>query len=123
MNERWGRFDDDGDLIVVAVGSAAGLTLKKVGERLATYLDAFLLEASKSAGKEFGKRLVQLSYWWALAATLMGLAQSVAALIPSAGKHIAAEKPGSGQGDQVRRHQGGISTTGRELRFRRCVRA
>jgi hypothetical protein len=58
---------------------AAGSTLRKIGERLGTYLDAFLLEAAKSAGKEFGKRLMQLSYWLALATTLMSVAQSVAA--------------------------------------------
>jgi len=56
---------------------AAVSTLKKIGERLGTYLDDFLSEAAKSAGKEFGKRLVQLSYWLALATTLMGLAHSV----------------------------------------------
>jgi hypothetical protein len=56
---------------------AAGSTLKKIGERLGTYLDTFLLEASKSAGKELGKRLVQLSYWWALWYVLTKLAQSV----------------------------------------------
>jgi hypothetical protein len=56
---------------------AAGLIVKKIGERLGTYLDAFLLETAKSAGKEFGKRLVQISYWLALASTLMGLGQSV----------------------------------------------
>jgi hypothetical protein len=52
-------------------------TLKKVGERLGTYLDTFLLEASKSAGKEFGKKLVQLSYWAVLYSTLMNLVNYV----------------------------------------------
>jgi hypothetical protein len=56
---------------------AAGSTLKKIGERLGTYLDAFLLETAKEAGKEFGKRLVQLSYWLALGHALMSIAQSV----------------------------------------------
>jgi hypothetical protein len=58
--------------------SAAGSTLKKIGERLGTYLDACLLEASRSVGKELGKRLVQLSYWYILLDALMKLAQSVA---------------------------------------------
>jgi|SRR5215467_5332105 len=60
---------------------AAGSTLKKIGERLGTYLDTFLLEASKSAGKEFGKKLVQLSYWWALYYALMNIAIYVGSLI------------------------------------------
>jgi hypothetical protein len=58
---------------------AAASTLKRTGERLGAYLDTFLSEAAKSAGKEFGKRLVQLSYWYALAHTLMGVVQSVSA--------------------------------------------
>jgi hypothetical protein len=33
---------------------AAGSRLKKIGDRLGTYLDTFLLEASKSGGKELG---------------------------------------------------------------------
>jgi hypothetical protein len=68
--------------VVPDKAKAAGSTLKKIGERLGTYLDAFLLEAAKSAGKEFGKRLVQVSYWLALATTLMSVAQSVAAWLP-----------------------------------------
>jgi hypothetical protein len=59
----------------------AGLTLKIIGERIGTYLlkqgDVFVAEAAKSAGKEFGKRLVQAPWWWALAATLMLVANSV----------------------------------------------
>jgi len=31
----------------------------------------------KSAGNEFGKRLVQSPFWWSLATTLMDLAHSV----------------------------------------------
>ena len=58
---------------------AAGSTLQKVVERLGTYLDTCLLEASKSAGKELGKRLVQLSYWLALGYALNNVVQSVAA--------------------------------------------
>jgi hypothetical protein len=57
---------------------AAGSTLKKIGERLGTYLDTCLLEASK----ELGKRLVQLSYWWALWYALKNIVQSVAAWLP-----------------------------------------
>jgi hypothetical protein len=58
---------------------AAGSTLKKIGERLGTYLDACLLEASKSAGKELGKRLAQLPYWLALWYALNNVVQSVSA--------------------------------------------
>jgi hypothetical protein len=58
---------------------AAGSTLKKIGERLGTYLDACLLEASKSAGKELGKRLAQLPYWLAIWYALNNIVQSVAA--------------------------------------------
>src|SRR5262249_37306390 len=61
----------------------AGSILMMIGERLGAYLvkqtDIFVSEAVKSAGKEFGKRLVQSPFWWALATTLMVLAQSVAA--------------------------------------------
>jgi hypothetical protein len=57
---------------------AAASTLKTIGERLGGYLDTFLSEAAKSAGREFGKRIVRLSYWYALATTLMVLAKSVA---------------------------------------------
>jgi len=50
---------------------AAGLTLKMIGERLGSYLpkqaDIFISEATKSAGKEFGKRVVQSPFWWVLA--------------------------------------------------------
>jgi hypothetical protein len=56
---------------------AAGSTLKNIGERLGTYLDAFMLEAAKSGGKELGKRLVQFPYWYILVDALMRLAQSV----------------------------------------------
>ena len=62
---------------------AAGSILMMIGERLGAYLvkqtDIFVSEAVKSAGKEFGKRLVQSPFWWALATTLMILAQSVQA--------------------------------------------
>jgi len=62
---------------------AAGSTLMRFGERLGSYLlkqgDIFVSEAVKSAGKEAGKRLVQSPFWWALATTLMILAQSVQA--------------------------------------------
>jgi hypothetical protein len=61
---------------------AAGSTLMRFGERLGTYLDTFLLEASKSGGKEFGKRLVQAPYWWAIWYTLTHIVQSVAAWLP-----------------------------------------
>jgi hypothetical protein len=61
---------------------ASGSIPKKVGERLKTYLDAFMLEAAKSGGKEAGKRLVQFSYWWLLLDALMKLAQSVTAWLP-----------------------------------------
>jgi hypothetical protein len=57
---------------------AAGSTLKKIGEKLGTYLDACLLEGSK----EVGKRLVQLPYWLALWYTLKHIVQSVAAWLP-----------------------------------------
>jgi hypothetical protein len=66
--------------IAPEIARGAGSTLKKIGERLGTYLDTFLLEASKSAGKEFGKKLVQLSYWWALYYALMNIAIYVASL-------------------------------------------
>jgi hypothetical protein len=60
---------------------AAGSTLMRFGERLGTYLlkqaDVFISEAVKSGGKEFGKRLVQSPFWWALATTLMLVGQSV----------------------------------------------
>ena len=60
---------------------AAGSTLKNIGERLGSYLvkqsDIIVSEAVKSAGSEFGKRLVQSPFWWALATTLLMLAQSV----------------------------------------------
>jgi hypothetical protein len=57
---------------------AAGSTLQKIGERLGTYLDACLLEASK----EVGKRLVQLPYWLAVWYTLKHIVQSVAGWLP-----------------------------------------
>jgi hypothetical protein len=61
---------------------AAGLTLMRFGEELGTYLlkqaDVFVSEAVKSAGKEFGKRLVQSPFWWALATALLLAANSVA---------------------------------------------
>jgi hypothetical protein len=56
---------------------AAGSTLKKIKERLGTYLDAFMLEASKSAGKELIKQLGKFSRWWLLLDALTKLAQSV----------------------------------------------
>jgi hypothetical protein len=56
---------------------AAATTLKKIGEHLGAYLDDFLSETAKSAGKEFGKRVVQSPFWWALATTLMVVARSV----------------------------------------------
>jgi hypothetical protein len=55
----------------------------RFGESLGKYLlkqaDVLVSEAVKSGGKEFGKRLVQLPYWWALATALMLVANSVAA--------------------------------------------
>jgi len=66
--------------VVPAEAKAAGSTLKKIGERLGTYLDAFLLEASKSAGKEVVKRVTQLSYWYALYYALVNIANHVASL-------------------------------------------
>jgi hypothetical protein len=61
---------------------AAGSTLMRFGEELGTYLlkqaDVFVSEAVKSAGKEFGKRLVQSPFWWALATALLLAANSVA---------------------------------------------
>src|SRR5262245_60704127 len=56
---------------------AAASTSKKIGERLLTYLDAFMLEAAKSGGKELAKRLVQAPYWFALSYALTTLAQSI----------------------------------------------
>jgi hypothetical protein len=56
---------------------AAGSTLKKIKERLGRYLDAFMLEASKSAGKELIKQLGKFSRWWLLLDALTKLAQSV----------------------------------------------
>jgi hypothetical protein len=56
---------------------AAASTLRKIGERLGTYLDIFLKETAKSGGKEFGKRLAQLSYWWAIWYGLHNLVPSV----------------------------------------------
>ena len=56
---------------------SAGSTLKKIGERLGKYLDDFLSEAAKSGGKELGKRVVDLSYWLALAHMLISTASSV----------------------------------------------
>jgi hypothetical protein len=58
---------------------AAGSRLNKIGERLGTYLDTFLLEASKSGGKELGKKLVQVPYWLALLYALNKVVQSVGA--------------------------------------------
>jgi hypothetical protein len=53
----------------------------RFGERLGTYLlnqaDVFVSEAVKSDGKEFGKRLAQSPFWWALATALMLVGQSV----------------------------------------------
>jgi hypothetical protein len=54
-----------------------GSTLKKIKERLGRYLDAFMLEASKSAGKELIKQLGKFSRWWLLLDALTKLAQSV----------------------------------------------
>src|SRR5262249_37326846 len=67
---------------------AAGSTLNYIGKRIGTYLDDFLSEAAKSAGKEFGKRLMQLSYWLALAQILKGSAQSVADWLQSIAQHL-----------------------------------
>jgi hypothetical protein len=53
--------------------------LTKIRERLGTYLDTFLLEASKSGGKEFGKQLARAPYWLALWYALMKLGQSITA--------------------------------------------
>jgi hypothetical protein len=67
---------------------AAGSTVMRFGEGLATYLlkqaDVFVSEAVKSAGKEFGKRLVQTPFWWALATALMLVGNSVAAWLQMA---------------------------------------
>jgi hypothetical protein len=60
----------------------AGSRLKKIGERLGTYLDTFLLEASKSGGKELGKRLAQAPFWLAVWYALTHIVQSVAAWLP-----------------------------------------
>src|SRR5712691_6118421 len=61
---------------------AAGLTLMRFGESLGKYLlkqaDVFVSEAVKSGGIEFGKRLIQSPFWWALATALMLAANSVA---------------------------------------------
>jgi hypothetical protein len=56
---------------------AAGSTLKKIGGRLVAYLDAFMMEASKSLGKEGVKRLLRLGYWYLLAQLLNGVANTV----------------------------------------------
>jgi hypothetical protein len=61
---------------------AAGSTLQKIAGRLGTYLDTFLLEASKSGGKEFGKQLARAPYSWALWYALTHIVQSVAAWLP-----------------------------------------
>jgi hypothetical protein len=60
--------------------SAAGSTLKKIKERLGTYLDNFFMEASKSAGKEVGKRLAQLPYWLAVSYALGKIIDLVTAM-------------------------------------------
>jgi hypothetical protein len=59
--------------VVPAEAKAAGSTLRRIGERLGTYLDDFLSEAAKSGGKELGKRVVDLSYWLALAHMLISV--------------------------------------------------
>jgi hypothetical protein len=61
---------------------AAGSTLQKIVGRLGTYLDTFLLEASKSGGKEVGKQLARAPYWLALWYTLKNIVQSVAGWLP-----------------------------------------
>jgi hypothetical protein len=68
--------------VVPRKAKAAGSTLRKIGERLGTYLDTFLLEASKSGGKEAGKEdvrllLKRLPYWLALYFALMNIAASL----------------------------------------------
>jgi hypothetical protein len=66
------------------VASAAS-TLRTVGERIWDYLirrgayiakqrDTFVSEATKSAGAEFGKRLVQSPFWFALVSSLLAVA-------------------------------------------------
>jgi hypothetical protein len=42
-----------------AEATEAASLLNAIGKRLATYLDSFCAEAAKSAGSEFGKRLIQ----------------------------------------------------------------
>jgi len=65
--------------------ASAASTLRTVGERIWDYLirtgayiakqgDTFASEAAKSAGAEFGKRLVQSPFWFALASSLMAVA-------------------------------------------------
>ena len=71
--------------VVPKKAKAAGSTLRKIGERLGTYLDTFLLEASKSGGKEAGKEgvkllLRRLPYWLALYFALTNIANYVASI-------------------------------------------
>jgi hypothetical protein len=71
--------------VVPKKAKAAESTLRKIGERLGTYLDTFLLEASKSGGKEAGKEgvkllLKRLPYWLALYFALMNIANYVASI-------------------------------------------
>jgi hypothetical protein len=56
---------------------AAASILKKIGERLGTYVDTFFSNAAKSAGDEFGKWLTRLAALSYLADKLGDVAQSV----------------------------------------------
>jgi hypothetical protein len=51
--------------------------LKKIVERLGTYLDASMMELSKSVGKELGKQLARAPYWLALWYVLQRLDQAL----------------------------------------------
>jgi hypothetical protein len=61
----------------------AGSWLSAVGKRLRSYLDSFCSEAAKSAGSEFGKRMIQSPFWFTLAAALAEAGHAVTNWIAS----------------------------------------
>jgi hypothetical protein len=66
---------------VQAVEAASWLT--KIGDRLLAYLGNLCSEASKSAGSELGKRLVQSPFWWPLTGALVATGHAISNWISS----------------------------------------
>jgi hypothetical protein len=63
--------------VVLTEAKAAASTLKKIGGKLGAYLDAFVMELAKSAGKQLVLASAPLWYWYFFNEVLTGLANSV----------------------------------------------